>query len=183
MKRYLVWKDGKFNGPEDEFWTELSGKEFYKLVKGPSGKGRYFIHFFDFEDPEAGDWYYEATRENYDRWHAFQQARYRKLMEKLANPIEFVSLEFIVGYDDNGDPVTLADTIPDEVPDTIYGEVDDILETLTPEERALINLLFLDNYENKSERQIAREIGVNQKVINRQKARIIKKIRGKVSQN
>ena len=177
MKRYLIWKDGTFKGTEDKFWTELSGKEFYALVKSPAGKGRYFIHSFDWEDPEAGDWYFEATKESFDKWHVFQQARYRKLMEKLQNPIEFVSLDQVLYYDDNGDPVTLADTIPEEVPDAIYGEIDKILETLESDERALINLLFLDNFENKSEVKIAEELGVLHQTLNYRKRTILKKIR------
>ena len=183
MKRYLVWKDGKFNGPEDEFWTELSGKEFYALVKSPNGNGRYFIHYFDWEDPEAGDWYYEATKESYDKWHVYQQAKYRKLMEKLQNPIEFVSLDQVLYYDDNGDPITLADTIPEEVPDAIYGEMDEVIATLKPEEQALINLLFLDNFEDKSERQIAKELGLPQKTLNCRKMAILQKLRSVFAQN
>ena len=183
MKRYLIWKDGTFKGTEDKFWTELSGKEFYALVKSPAGKGRYFIHSFDWEDPEAGDWYFEATKESFDKWHVFQQARYRKLMEKLQNPIEFVSLDQVLYYDDNGDPITLADTIPEEVPDEIYGEIDEILEMLKPEERALINLLFLDNFEGKSERQIARELGIADMTINCRKKKILQKIRDAFVQN
>ena len=177
MKRYLIWKNGTFKGTEDKFWTELSGKEFYALVKSPAGKGRYFIHSFDWEDPEAGDWYFEATKESFDKWHVFQQARYRKLMEKLQNPIEFVSLDQVLYYDDNGDPVTLADTIPEELPDAIYGEIDDILERLKPEEKALIYLYYLDNFENKSQLRISEELGIPQQTFSYRLNNTLKKMR------
>ena len=57
------------------------------------------------------------------------------------------------------------------------------LDTLTSDERALINLLFLENDEGKSEREISREMGIPQKTLNCRKMKILQKLRSAFAQN
>ena len=45
--RYFVWKNIPVNTQDIE-WAEMSGAEFYQLMKSPAARGRYFIDMGDF---------------------------------------------------------------------------------------------------------------------------------------
>lgn len=177
MKRYFIWKDGKFNG-EDTEWLEIGGQEFYELVNNPENSGRLFIHHKDYYDDEADEVYYEATEENYMRWDRKRKKEEYDLQIKLENPIEVVSLDTILYYDDNGIPVTLADEIPEPEPDPMLEQLKYVLDQLTEDEREIIDRYFLKNPEKKSQRVIAEEMGISQQVFSYRLKIILKKMRG-----
>ena len=181
MKRYFIWKDGVYNG-EDTVWERISGKQYYALVNSPEGEGRYFAHTKECEDDRVYEYYFEVTRENYLKWKRENMAEIRNLQEKYEHPLEFVSLDTILYYDDDGMPVTLADTIPEPEPDPMIEELKEALKCLTKKERALIDLLYLKNDEGKSERLIARELGIPQKTLNCRKTKILEKLRSVFAQ-
>ena len=51
------------------------------------------------------------------------------------------------------------------------------LTQLSPEERKVIDLIYLDNPSQKSEVELAKELGVSQQLLNYRKRQVIKKIR------
>ena len=59
----------------------------------------------------------------------------------------------------------------------MINELYEALETLSSEERELVDLLFLKNDDHKSERKIAEEPGVAQKILNCRKQAIIKTLK------
>ena len=180
MKRYFIWKDGKFNGDKTE-WQEISGQEFYKLVNSPEGKNRFFANS---KDREYGtdECVFEVTRKKYLKWKQWDMAEIRDIQEKYEHPVEMVSLDQTLYYDDDGIPVTLGDTIPAPEPDPLIEDLYEALDTLSDEERELIDLLFFNN-DGKSERQISEELGMPQKTLNCKKLKILAKLRCHFAQN
>ena len=187
MKKYFVWKDANCNGINPE-WLEISGKEFHKIVSDPENK-RWFIKWYD-EDGECPDvFWYEVTYRVYLD-HKEQKAReaYRRKKFFDENTL-IVDFEEVLYYDDDG-PVTRADTIVDEdayvepnPEEQLILDLQEALKTLSQEERELIDLLFLKNDDHKSERQIAKELGIPDMTINSRKKKIMQKLRLAFVQN
>lgn len=175
MKRYFIWKDGKFNGDKTE-WLEIGGQEFYDFVNDPNNAVRHFIHQLDPTDPEADEVYYEATEETYKRWDRKRKKEEYVLQVKKENPVEIVSLDTILYYDDDGFPVTLGDTIPAPEPDPLIEDLYEALNTLSDKERALIDLFFFNN-DGKNDSQIAAALGVPRMTLVNRKQKILKKLR------
>lgn len=57
------------------------------------------------------------------------------------------------------------------------------LEYLTDEERVIIDVLYLKNSENLSERAMAEQIGIPQMTLNNRKLKILKKLKKYLAQN
>ena len=176
MKRYFIWKDGKFNGDKTE-WLEISGQEFYDFVNDPKNADRHFIHQLDPTDPEADEIYYEATDETYKRWDRKRKKEEYVLQVKKENPVEIISLDTILYYDDDGFPVTLGDTIPAPEPDPLIEELYEVLDMLEPEERKMIEGYYFRDNSRKTQKDIADEMGVSQQVLNYHLQKIYAKMR------
>ena len=182
MKRYFIWKDGVYNG-EDTVWERISGKQYYALVNSPEGEGRYFAHTKECEDDRVYEYYFEVTRENYLKWKRENMAEIRNLQEKYEHPLEFVSLDTILYYDDDGMPVTLADTIPEPEPDPMIETLYEVIDKLLPEEREMITRYYLDNPQKKSQRVIAEEMGMPQQTFSYRLKKILEKMKGLFGEN
>lgn len=187
MKRYFIWKDGLYNGENTE-WQEINGKEFYELTAKPENKQRRFITV-PVQEENGDEFHYEATAENYQKWHADYMRELRLKNYKIKHPIEFVSLDAPVAYDED-EVLTLADILPDTTEEDLQAEeeyaewhkkaLDSIKASLTqlsPEERKVIDLIYLDNPSQKSEVELAKELGISQQLLNYRKRQVIKKIR------
>jgi hypothetical protein len=72
-KKYYIWKDPNCAGVDIE-WLELTGKEFYALLKHPESKTRHFIRLGNDISLEADIIYIEATEEQYRDWRREQNA-------------------------------------------------------------------------------------------------------------
>ena len=182
MKRFFIWKDGKYNGENTE-WQEISGEEFYELVNDPANSDRLFIHHNDVYDNEADEVYFEATEENYKRWDRMRKKEEYDLQIKLENPIEVVSLDTVLYYDDNGIPVTLADEIPEPDPDPMIVALYEVIDKLLPEEREMITRYYLDNPQKKSQRVIAEEMGMPQQTFSYRLKKILEKMKRLFGEN
>ena len=74
------------------------------------------------------------------QWKQWDMAEIRDIQEKYEHPVEMVSLDQTLYYDDDGIPVTLGDTIPAPEPDPLIEDLYEALDTLSDEERELIDL-------------------------------------------
>ncbi len=187
MKKYLIWKDANCNGINPE-WIEVSGKEFHTIVSDPANKRR-FIKWFD-EDGECPDviWYEVDYKTYLDHKEEKAREAYRRKKFFDENTL-IVDFDEVLYYDDDG-PVTRGDTIIDEdayiepnAEQQLVADLYEVLDTLSNDERALIDLLFLKNNENKSVAKIARELGMPQQSLNYRKNVILKKMRGRFGRN
>ena len=74
--KYFVWKNVPQESQNIE-WLEMSGKEFYQLLKSPAARGRYFIDMDDF--------IMEVPKAEHDKWHREKERlnyREKKLQER-----------------------------------------------------------------------------------------------------
>ena len=124
---------------------------------------------------------FEVTLKRYREWDAEKHREaYKKQLEEEEG-ITFVSLDAPL-YNVDGEDFTLYDIIPsdygeDHTCDELIEKLYDSLDTLTPEERRIIDLLYLENDEKKSVAKIASEMGVLQQTLNYRKNVILEKLR------
>ncbi len=183
--RYFLWKDPECKGINPE-WIEISKDEYIAFINVEDKHQRRINRRRRFEITED-DWdgnrtsAFEVTLKRYREWDAEKHREaYKKQIEEEEG-ITFVSLDAPM-YNDDGEDFTLYDIIPsdygeDHTYDELIEKLYEALDTLTPEERRITDLLYLENHEKKSERQIARELGVPDMTLNSRKQRILEKLR------
>lgn len=180
MKKYFVWKDRSCNGV-NPVWLELNGHEFYAFVSAEENRGRYYVTLDNGGCKDADILIMEATKAAYQEWHAEDKAatRHYKRDEPYVN--KTVSFdEQISGRDDTTYHDTVAADQPDVADIAIHtcdlAWLQAALASLTDAEMELINSLYLANQEGRSERAVARELGIaHMTLVNRHK-RILKKL-------
>ena len=184
MKRFFIWKDANCNGIDPE-WIEVKSDEFNRITaEHPERK---FIPSYDEEDPED-DWYiYEATAESYRDWNRARM-RYIRQSKQFYDKYMVVNLDELIDEEDE-EGLTWAEIIPDtreedaaeheawlEWRKKAVAVLSEVLSKLEPQEIEIINLVFLNNPEKKSERVLAKENDVPQKTFNNRKRAVLKKI-------
>ena len=188
-KQYFAWKDGT-----NEL-AEITAKEFFAICKNnkvvDKANRRYFARIPSITEEDV---YYliECTYENYKKSIAESQARYRRFCEKRdlkSKGLWYDILSLNYSYANNScEELTLYDIIADE--SSLFEEklindiaIESAYNHLTDEEKLIIDNLYLKNYENKSEREFAKHIGIPQKTINNRKLKILKKLKKCLAQN
>ncbi len=182
MKRYFVWKDPDCNGISPE-WLEISGNEFYDLVNDPANSERTFIPWCDEDEDGKDSFIFEVTEEEFKEWDRNRKREAYRRKAFFDEKILFVDWDEVVYYDDT-DPVTLGDVIPDPdahveptAEEELIEDLYEALKTLSKKERQIIDALYLKNDDNKSEREITRELGISHMTMNCRKNRVLKKLR------
>ena len=185
-KRYFAWKNANFNGVNPE-WIELSGEEFYELQKKPESKTRYFATL---AHPELDDVCYvmECTLGEYLKNHKENCELYHKYgLKKKAKRTEVSYYSSVTDLSS----LTYEDVIPDENENVEENAIKSIhierlkvaITKLPLDEQAIIQALYFQNEDGKSERQIAKEFGIPQKTFNCRKKVAIKKLQKFFAQN
>lgn len=179
--KYFIWKDCNCNGINPE-WVQLTPHEYYEFVKAPTNKHRFFIDFNADCPEETSVLMMEVTAEEYADWdrrrHRFN---YRQEMEREYED-SFVSLDQEVPYSEEllfHDVIAGLDisTEEDALHQVELSSLRACLTTLTQAEHELIDVLYLNNPDCKTERSIARELRLPQKTLNNRKKAIFKKLR------
>ena len=177
-KRYFRWKDANCHGIAPE-WVEMTGREFFLFTKSPESKGRYFIEM-DEEDMEPI--VIEATTEKYIEWRKELRRRARLSKSKIGfTTISLFGCEF--DTDGNGE-----EHIPDDTQDTEGAAMCSLqeealhsaLSLLLPEERSLLNELFLSDA-RKTMRELAAIEELSHVAISKRSKKILKKLNFLVS--
>ncbi len=179
MKRYFVWKDGKYNGDDTE-WEEIERKAFLFLVDSKAAEGRYFA-FMPGIDIYDDTIIYETTEAGYKAADSMRGVyKYNKKIEE-ENPIEIVSLDQEIELPD-GETVTMHEIIPDE--DAYFEEklitklwVRDAVAKLEPWEQQLINWKYPEYGPEKTEKEIATILSVSQQAVSRKLKKIYEKLK------
>ena len=185
-KRYFVWKNANCNGVNPE-WIELSGKEFYEFQKKVENKTRYFATL---AHPELDDVCYvmECTFEDYLKNHKENCETYYKYGLKKKAKITEVSYYSKVT---DSSLLTYEDVIPDENENVEENAIKSIqiekinmaITKLPLDEQAILQALYFQNEDGKSERQIAKELSKYSMTLNRQHKRIKEKLKKSLLQN
>ena len=189
--RYFMWKDPHCKGINPE-WIEMSKDEYIAFISVEDKHQRRINRRRRFEITED-DWdgnrtsAFEVTLKRYREWDAEKHREaYQKKMEEKEG-ITLVSLDAPL-YNDDGEDFTLYDIIPsdygvDHAEEELIEKLYRALDTLTPEERKIIDLIYLENHEKKSERKIAIELGVPRMTLVNRRKEIIRKLRKILVQN
>ena len=156
------------NSPANEAdWLELSGKEFYALVNSPEGENRHFANM--------GEFTIEMPADKYASW-----SRDRKRSAYLNDLEDGVTILALYG-DQQSESGSIEEHIPDPSVDVEHDVISGIereklraaVQTLDAESRYIIDALFLSD-NAKTERDLAKELGVSQPIIHRRKKKFWK---------
>lgn len=168
-KRYFRKKDPTCK-PENIQWIEMTGSEFYHFVNSPEGKGRYFIDMGDVvleaNEVEARNFKIEQNHSYYIQ--AQEDGRY--------------TLSLYAAEDENrctGEEIVADETQDVEAEVILRMECRALqmaLYQLDKQSRLLIQALYFAD-ERKTERDLAKKLGVSQNAINKQKKKILQKLK------
>ena len=185
MKRYFVWKDGKYNGKETE-WDEISESEYEDIRENEPG--RRFNQSFDENDFEADHFYYEVSDEEYKEWNR-ERMRFARHDRNVYGKNTVVHFEDLVDEDDS-EGLIWADVIPDTSEEDAETHeawenwhekaleaLREALSELKPKELETVNLVFLNNTDEKKETVLAKENNMPQQTLNYRKNAVLKKLR------
>jgi RNA polymerase sigma factor (sigma-70 family) len=174
-KKFYIWKDPACDGTNIE-WLELTGREFFALLKRPEGKSRRFIRLGAGMDPDAEIIYIEATEEQYREWRQEQNASdylFRYSRDTLTCSMDSPPLDTEVD--------SIHEVVPDEKVDVektalshmAHEMLEKVLRDLSADETKLLAELYL---QGKSAAEIARERGVNRSTVSRQVSALLKRL-------
>ena len=169
--RYFVWKNIPVNTQDIE-WAEISGTEFYQLLKSPAARGRYFIDMDDF--------ILEVSKKDHDQWHRENERlnyREKKLLERGFTVISLYS--DAIAENGSGEDVIPDDMVFVEEESLLIAEVRDLYSALAKLDKASRQLIY-DLYltkEPKSLRQLSRETGIPVMTLQDRKKRILLQLR------
>lgn len=186
-KQFFIWKDPACDGIDPQ-WIEISGIEFYRLIKAPENKDRHFVTLGNDGDDEAGIIVVEATAENFKAWRSDARAALRRRKINATADITIVPLDTPITTDEE---CLLSETLIDEDGDFMEKLLlkEDIsmlkkaLDMLSPAEMRIVDALYFSNHQNHGEREIARQLGTYQMMLNRQKKKILEKLKDFMFQN
>ena len=164
-KRYFRMKDPKCK-PEQIEWIEMTGREFYRFVNSPEGRGR---HFIDMDDVVLEASENEVRSFRTEQNHSY----YIQTQEEGWSTLSLYAIE-----DKNG--CSGEETVMDEAQDvetevmkrTESAALRRALEHLDSESYQMIHALYLADT-RKTERELAQERGVSQVAIHKQKKKIL----------
>lgn len=139
-------------------WIEMTGREFYKFIKSPENKGRYFI---DFED-----YMMESSKSDYVKWRKEKDhADYLREQEEGWTTISLYSTDITESA--NGEDVIADEEI--DVQSQVLNKLEQeslrmALGQLDDDSYQLMDILYLSE-KPKSQHELAAERGVSQKAI------------------
>lgn len=174
-KKYFVWKNAACNGKNIE-WCEITGKEFFKLVKNPQNAGRRFTRLENDICNDADVIIMECTESQYRDW--CRETRKHRYLAPYMKEHDFVSLDYKYGMNE----LVLHEIIADDSVDVeasvaeteMAGLLYHAIAKLSDDEISLLRIVFQST---DSEREIARKMRIPQKTINNRKLAVIKKIK------
>lgn len=153
--------------PKTTEWIEMTGKEFICFINSPEGKQRFFI--------DMGNVVLETTKaETLAHKREKNHSDYLKSQEEHFTILSIYAVKDLNGC--SGEEVIYdgSQNVEDEVISAMEVEsLRTALDMLDSESRQMIYSLYLAN-ERKTERELARETGVSQSAINKQKKKILK---------
>lgn len=174
-KKYYVWKDPDCGGSNIE-WVELTGREFFALLKCPENKTRHFIRLGPGIDPDADMIYIEATEEQYKEWEQEHNAYKYRCRRRRA--VQFLSMD---APPTSTNIASLHEVVPDEEVDVekaalshlAHEKLEEVLRGLSGEDAKLLAELYL---QGKSAAEVARERGVNRSTVSRQASALLERL-------
>ena len=198
--QFFIWKDAKCNG-KDPVWIELSGDDFLKFIQQPENSQRKFVkEYFDEDNKAIGFYKFEVTEENFRKWDAKRKKnersedvliannkKQRLLNKDDVNKEGINAIPCVVSFDvplTEDEETTYHDIVPDR--ESGYEKVEEklmvkklnqILGLLSDDEKELLNHLYFNNLETKSENEIAKEMNISHQLLGYRRKKILKKLK------
>lgn len=179
--KFLVWADKNCNGNNIQ-WKQISGFEFFRLIKEPKNKARFFIKLpaEDYDDDEI---YIESTESQYKEWK--KEADHKRYLREQNEKFKTVSqysysseededIDIIENVSDGGQCV--AEFVEDMI---LSCQLHQALNSLSEREFKIISLFS----EGKTMRCIATELGMSKGAVQYQITIILEKLKKFLVQN
>lgn len=174
-KKYYIWKDPACGGV-NVAWRELTGREFYVLVRQPENRGRRFIRLGNDVCPEADIIVLEATPEEYTAWKREQNAQ--DYLSRLRRESLTASLDL---PPQESELDSLYEAVADKQIDVeraalshlAHETLEQALRSLSVEDAQFLAEIYI---QGKSTVQMAKERGVSQPAIVQKRDRLIKRL-------
>lgn len=174
-KKYYAWKDPACGGVDIE-WTELTGAEFYHMLKKEENRGRRFIRLGNDICPDDDTVIIEATEEEYRKWAKEREAR--RYLAKYERTAQITSLDAPVSGTDS---TSLYELVGDgqvsverkALASIAHEHLEQALQALTDEEARLLSDIYV---QGRSAADIARELDVHRSTILRRLSVVIAKL-------
>ncbi len=174
-KRYFI-KSGQNDREGHPVWLELTGQEYYKLLKSDEGKMRYFM--------DMGDYVLECSKKEYQAYQ--KEKEHLKYLNRLQRGAVHISLFDSELFDGCNGEERIADQNVNVEEAVVHKWLTDRLHNaisqLTASEQELLKLFFF-SIPKKTVRQISGELGVPVMTLQNRKDRIIKKLKRYMEQN
>lgn len=175
-KKYYIWEDPACGGVNIT-WEEVTGKEFYAMMKLPENRGRKFVRLGNDVCPDADIITLEATEENHADWRRKQNAA-----DYLARQEKGKSTTSLDVPPPGSELASLHEALADgriDVERTALSHLDHetlaaALKSLTKEEVAFLAEIYV---QGKSAVQMAKERGVSQPAITQRRDRLLKRLK------
>ena len=170
MARQYLRKAEPYDLNPNSDWIMMTGKEYYQFINSLDGKSRYFI--------EWDDLVIEASKKEYEDWLCEQE--HRKYLSQYEKERIFISLYSDLAEEGKGGE----ELVPDPAVDVEFSAMANIrqgalmaaLRQLDYQSFYLIYSLYRDLH-RKTEYELAAEVGISQKAINKRKEKILKKLK------
>lgn len=177
--RYFIWKEANCQEINSK-WVEISGREFYSLLK-ESPKKRYFEKIDECVEDGADVLVFETTYERYKKWHREHErkCRSKRLELKYKNSIIFLNDYFVSSEGSLNDFIAdIDENVEDKALENIECFIlQDAIKNLSDEEKLVLNIVKKAMEENKSERGICKELGIDMEKFRYQREKVFKKIK------
>ena len=177
---YLIWKNPSCNGVNPD-WQEITGQEFYALVRSSEGKNRYFIKLeSEVDDGSDGKIILETTKTEYVNWRKDKDHSdyIREHQQKIGYQI--VSYHAFETDDGCSGEEFLEDTEVNIETDFIksieQGLIKEVLSQLTEDEYRLIEYFYLSGKKG-TVRGYSTITGIPVMTVQNKKTAILKKIK------
>lgn len=175
-KRYFVWKDPVCGG-ENKAWVELSGKEFYAMMKLPENRRRHFIRLGNEICQDADVIFIEATKQEYTEWKQEQnvssyRARQRKGISTLSLDCQVHDAEADSLHETVGDVKVDVERVA--LSHIVHEQLEYALGSLEDDEIQLLTELYV---RGRSASDLARDQGVHRSTIMRRASSVLSRLK------
>lgn len=170
MGRQYFRKANPAGTDQDVQWIEMNGREFYQFIMSPEGQGRYFV--------DLEDYIIEASKSQYEEWR--REKDHSDYLAEHGADVPILSLySEAINENGNGEDVVADHEV--NVEESAFRSIRLkalrlALSQLDPASYLLIRSLYLE-VPRKTERALAKELGVSQNAVNKQKKKVFRHLK------
>ena len=168
-KRFFV-KSGQADQKGHPVWIELTGREYYKLVKSDEGKTRFFM--------DMGDYVLECTKGEYREYLTEKEhLKYMNRLQKGAINISLFDADLFDGCNGEERIADQSENVEDAaINEWLMDQLHKAIAQLTEAEQELLKHFFFSN-PKKTVRQISKELGLPVMTLQYRKDGVVKKLK------